>query len=334
MRPRLVDLLACPRCAGPLQLKTARADGEEVLEGQLACPACAADFPIVAGVPRFIDAEMSEHARRTVDRFGEQWQEFDFVGDYDEQQFLAWIAPNTPAVFAGQTVLDAGCGKGRHAQLAARFGARDVLAVDRGSAVEAAYRNTRALPNVHVIQADLFHLPVAPGVLDVAYSIGVLHHTSDPQGAFNELTRRLRPGGRIIVWVYGRENNGWVIRFVDPLRTNVTSRLPHRLLYHLSKLPAALLYVLSRGVYVPLGKPPFGRIGRRLWYHAYIRSLAAIPFRGVHLIVHDHLGPPIACYIERKEFESWFREGGLAAVDINWHNQNSWRGTATRPLDG
>jgi hypothetical protein len=40
------------------------------------------------------------------------------------------------------------------------------------------------------------------------------------------------------------------------------------------------------------------------------------------------LVPPIASYIPRDEFESWFHAGHLADVTINWHNHNSWRGTA------
>ncbi|CAN0556690.1 unnamed protein product, partial [Laminaria digitata] len=37
---------------------------------------------------------------------------------------------------------------------------------------------------------------------------------------------------------------------------------------------------------------------------------------------------PIAHYIERDEFESWFTALGLQNVRIGWHNENSWRGTA------
>jgi SAM-dependent methyltransferase len=227
-------------------------------------------------------------------------------------------------------VLDAGCGKGRHAVLAARFGAREVLAVDLSSAVEAAYRNTRELPNVHVVQADLFRLPIAPASVDVVYSIGVLHHTPDPEAAFRRLVRCLRQDGRVIVWVYGRENNEWVLRLVDPVRRRVTSRLSHRWLYHLAKLPAAVLYGASHGVYRPLSRPPLAAIGRRLFYQAYVNALAGLSFRDVHLIVYDHLTPHIVSYIPRDEFMRWFHAGDLRDVVVGWHNENSWRGTALK----
>lgn len=331
MRRRALEILACPACAGALELEHAACAGEEILEGQLRCSQCSEAYPIVRGVPRFALGALAGDAQRTVDRFGAQWEEYDFLSAEYERQFLAWVAPNSPATFRDRIVLDAGCGKGRHSVLVSRFGAREVIALDLGSGVEAAYRNTRDLSNVHVVQADIFRLPVAPGSLDIAFSIGVLHHTPEPKGAFLALVRSLRPGGRLIIWVYGRENNEWILRYVDPIRGAVTSRLPHRWLYHLAKIPALLLYVASRGIYRPLSRPPLDPIGRRLFYHAYIRSLVALPFRDVHLIVHDHLGPPIASYIPGEEFASWFRAAGLAEVTIGWHNQNSWRGSAVKP---
>jgi len=330
MRRRALAFLVCPRCQGSLDLVTAAVDGDQITTGELSCTACAAVFPITAGVPRFAPTAMASEAQRTVDRFGEQWNEFNFLSAEYERQFLAWIAPNTGETFRDRVVLDAGCGKGRHTMLVQRFGARDVLAVDLSSAVEAAYANTRALPNVHVIQADLFQLPIASGVVDVVFSIGVVHHTPDPRGAFLQLLRPLKAGGRIIVWVYGRENNEWIVRFVDPVRKAVTSRLPHRWLFHLSKIPAAALYCASRVVYRPLSRPPFSAIGRRLFYQSYVNAIGFLPFRDVHLIVHDHLGPAIASYISGDEFASWFREADLTDVVIGWHNQNSWRGTGVR----
>jgi SAM-dependent methyltransferase/uncharacterized protein YbaR (Trm112 family) len=334
MHPRVQTFVCCPHCGGSLRLNTGATDGEHVIEGSFTCAGCAAVFPIAGGIPRFVGSHVSLQAQRTVERFGRQWQEFDFITEQYEQQFLSWIAPNTPETFRDQVVLDLGCGKGRHSRLAARFGARDVLAVDLSEAVDAAYRNTRDLDNVHVIQADLFQLPIAPGAVGVSFSIGVVHHTPDPEGAFRQLARCLKPGGRLIVWVYGRENNEWLLRFVDPVRRAVTSRLPHRWLYHLSKAPAAALYVASRGIYRPLNRPAFHALWRRLFYHSYLTAIAILPFRDVHLIVHDHLVPPIASYIARDELERWFRDAGLTEITIGWHNENSWRGTAVMPASG
>lgn len=329
MQRRILDFLMCPTTGTRLSIRAECAQGEEVIEGQLVSEA-GWRYPITGGIPRLLPGagHVAPDAQRTVDRFSDQWNEFDFMGPHYEEQFLGWIAPNRPDAFRGRTVLEGGCGKGRHSLLAARWGARDVFAIDLSHAVETTYRHTRHLRNVHVIQADLFHLPVRPQAVDVAFSVGVLHHTPNPGRCFRELVKTVRPGGRVIAWVYGRENNGWIIYGVNPLRHALTSRMPHRWVYQLSKFPALLLYAAARGVYRPFSQGPFERIGRRLFYGEYIRQLSRFPFAEVHSIVHDHLTPPIAHYIERREFERWFSALALERVTIGWHNRNSWRGTA------
>jgi SAM-dependent methyltransferase len=332
MRARLLELIVCPNCGAQLELERRTVDGDEIMSGTLHCRGCRRPFPIEDGVPRLLPArdKVSSDAQRTVDRFGAQWNTFDFLGPHYEWQFLQWIAPNTAEDFRGRIVLEGGCGKGRHSTLAAQFGAKEVLAIDLGSAVEAAFRNTRGHPAVHVIQADLFHLPVKECSIDLAFSLGVLHHTPDPRGCFLELVKVVRPGGKVIAWVYGAENNAWLVHGISPIRAKITSRLPHEWVYELSKIPAALLFAIGRGVYRPLSRPPLEPIGRRLFYHAYINYLAQFPYEEIHSIVHDHLTPPIAHYISQREFKSWFDDAGLTDVVIGWHNQNSWRGTGVR----
>ncbi|MEQ9499288.1 MAG: methyltransferase domain-containing protein [Deltaproteobacteria bacterium] len=333
MRPRLVDLVVCPKCRGALSASSTVVDGDEIMEGALDCNGCGASYPIRGGIPRLLPdtTAVPDEAQRTVDRFGEQWNDFDFIGPHYEEQFLGWIAPNRPDTFEGRVVLEGGCGKGRHSALVAQWGAKEVLAVDLGSAVEACYRNTRRYENVHVIQADLFHLPVKQRSVDVAFSVGVLHHTPEPERCFGELVSAVRPGGRMIAWVYGRENNGWIVHGVNPVREALTSKMPHRWVYELSKIPAAMIVAMGRGVYTPLSKGPLSPIGKRLFYQEYIRHISKFPYPEVHSIVHDHLNPVIAHYIRENEFRSWFSALSLEDVTIGWHNENSWRGTGIVP---
>lgn len=336
MRTRLLDLVVCPRCGDRLDVASiTKREGDEILEATLSSPGCGATFPVTRGIARLLPdaSHVPEDAKVTVDRFGEQWNRFDFLGDHYEEQFLGWIRPNTKDAFEDKVVLEGGCGKGRHSALVASWGAKDVLAVDLGSSVEAAYRNTREYPNVHVIQADLFHLPVEGRTVDVAFSVGVLHHTPDPKACFQQLEQTVRPGGRVIAWVYGRENNGWIIYGVNPVRERLTSKLPFRAVYEMAKLPAAVLVGVGRSVYHPLNRGLLKPIGEKLFYGDYIRQISSFPFAEVHSIVHDHLTPPIAHYIEGPTFKKWFEEAGLQEVGVEWHNQNSWRGTGVVPAD-
>lgn len=327
MRRRLLSYLVCPECHRPLDLRSpVEAEDGHVMAGELHCRACGAVHPIVEGVPRLTPHPVEAVTARTVSRFGDAWSEFDRLDDHYEDQFLGWISPNRPESFRDEVVLEAGCGKGRHSSIMADWGARDVIATDLGSAVDVAFRNTRARENVHVVQADLHHLPVRPESVDAAFSVGVLHHVIDPEAAFRAVASCIRPGGRMIAWVYGRENNGWIIYGVNPVREALTSRLPSRAVYQLSRAPAAALWAVTRAM-KPLRRKALRPVRQRIFYHAYLDQLGDFPFWEIHSIVHDHLTPPIAHYIPGHEFERWFREASLVQVTIGWHNENSWRGT-------
>src|SRR5207248_3393355 len=114
-----------------------------------------------------------------------------------------------------------------YALLAARHGAR-VIGVDLSSAVEKAKTLCEGFPDAAIVQADLTRLPLAEGVFDLAFSIGVLHHGPDPRGAFREVARRVRPGGKLAVWLYRR--NSAPQEWANSALRAVTTRLPPRVL--------------------------------------------------------------------------------------------------------
>jgi SAM-dependent methyltransferase len=329
MKKRLLQYLACPACNGEVRLlSVAKTEGVEIVEGDLDCAGCERHFPIVRGVPRFADlSRIEEEKAATASNFGWQWQHFtQHDGKYAEQ-FLGWIAPVRPEFFRDKVVLEGGCGKGRHAQLSASWGARDHIGIDLSAAVETAFAATRHLANAHVVQADIYHLPFKR-VFDYAFSVGVLHHLPDPRGGFRSLAAKVKAGGHISAWVYGAENNGWITRFVNPLRERVTSRINRRALLHLSKLPTAALYAATKLIYGPLNRRNGGgsSIARRLFYNDYLSAISDFGWREQHTIVFDHLVAPTAFYVRRDEFADWWEEAGASDVHIGWHNKNSWRG--------
>jgi SAM-dependent methyltransferase len=205
----------------------------EIITGTILFRACG--WPILRGVPRFAAmAEVEEDKAATAANFGWQWQHFTQADERYGEQFLGWIAPVKPEFFKDKVVLEGGCGKGRHTQLAAQFGAQDIIGVDLSDAVETAFAATRNLSNAHIVQTDIFNLPFAR-VFDYAFSVGVLHHLPDPRGGFKSLVSKVKSGGHMSAWIYGAENNEWITRFVNPVRERLTSRINPRVLLQLSK---------------------------------------------------------------------------------------------------
>jgi SAM-dependent methyltransferase len=197
-----------------------------------------------------------------------------------------------------------------------------VVGIDLSAAVESAFAATRHLANAHIVQADIYKLPLKKA-FDYAFSVGVLHHTPDPKKAFISLASKVKKGGALSAWVYGAENNEWITRYVNPIREGFTSKINQPMLYQLSKLPTLGVFLASKLIYKPLDKT---LLGKRLFYRDYLTHLGDFGWREQHNIVFDHLVAPTAFYISREEFEAWWKNIGAKDVEIIWHNQNSWCG--------
>jgi SAM-dependent methyltransferase len=333
VKPSLIEQLACPECEGELRLEAdAGADGD-VETGALTCVECGMRYEVRSGIPRLLPREVEPLQRRTADAFGWQWKHFVEMHELYEEQFLDWISPLGPDDFRDRLVLDAGCGMGRHAHYAARYGSRAVVAMDLSDAVETALTVLRDAPNAHVVQGDIHKPPLRRGAdgggeFDLIYSIGVIHHLPVPRDGFLALARLLRPGGTIAVWVYGYENNGFVRHAVEPFRRRVTTRMRPGALRAVAWPLAAAFHAAVKGVYRPLRA---ARAGAVLPLRDYLTSLSDFSFRQNYNIVFDQLVAPSAAYVREEELREWFAAAGLEDVHLSHRHGNSWRASGRRP---
>jgi len=241
MKRRLVDVLVCPDCKEPLGLEPAVVDGDEIMEGRLTCPDCQRAYPVRAGVPRFLSE--STYA----ENFGYEWHRFRVVqldsanGTCESATSFSRKAGLTADDVRGSLVLDAGVGAGRYAETVADWGG-EVVGVDVTHAVDAAFANIGRRPGIHLIQADIFALPFRDETFDLAYSIGVLHHTPSPAAAFARVAATVKKGGQLAIYAY--EAAGLARHFSDLLRT-LTTRLPREMVY-VASIAAGPLYYLYR----------------------------------------------------------------------------------------
>ncbi|UXA20046.1 methyltransferase domain-containing protein [Mycobacterium sp. SMC-4] len=113
-------------------------------------------------------------------------------------QALDWLITGVGAV-PGATLLDAGAGVGGPAAYAVHTSSvHPVLVEPEAGACRAALR----LFGFPVVQGSGSALPVADGVIDAAWSLGVLCTMADQLGLLTELRRVVRPGGGIGLLVF------------------------------------------------------------------------------------------------------------------------------------
>lgn len=213
--PLDIEFLNCLRCPD-CRRRLTPADHY----GRLECPNCRRGYPVAGGIPRFVG---QEHLAS----FGLQWNRYEVAHDSEDRATFQAKTGFSLRELRGKRVLDAGCGGGRYSKVAGESGA-NVLAADHSTAVEKAAELCRHLPNVHCVQADLKRLPLEPASFDYAFSIGVMHHDVDTRTVFDAVARMVKPGGKLAVWLY-RRNQGWQEALNTTLRRRTTRMPPERL---------------------------------------------------------------------------------------------------------
>ena len=278
------------------------------------------------GSPSAADAPKVKTARS----FGFEWTRFPEMYKEWDQRFLDYMHPHGPDFFRGKRVLDAGCGNGRFAYYAAKYGA-DVWAIDLGPAVEVARSNTEMQENVHVIQADLYDLPFQHESFDFIYSIGVLHHLPDPEMAFRNLLAYLKPNSEIQIYLYwkpeGQPFKRAMLSAVTAIR-QVTTRLPHTILHALSYPAAIAAYTFFVWPYQVLVRiPGLEQFAERLPMKQYAR----FPFRVCVNDQLDRFSAPIENRYTRQEVSDWFERAKLAEMSLK--TSYGWVGTGRKTIE-
>lgn len=94
-------------------------------------------------------------------------------------------------------ILDIGCGTGNHTNILQRISGARVSGVEPSAGMldKARAKNSA----VDFQQGDAAHIPFDSASFDFAYMTDVIHHVPDIGAMFREITRVLRPGGKLCI---------------------------------------------------------------------------------------------------------------------------------------
>jgi len=303
-------MLRCVHCGGDLAVESAA----------LRCRRCSAAYPVTDGVLRFVDSEAY------AGNFGFEWNKYSRtqldseVSNLSERQIREYTG-FTPADFEGKWVLDVGCGMGRFAEVASRWGA-NVVGIDLSRAADVAAKNLASRENVWICQASVLNLPFMERSFDYIYSIGVLHHTPNCEESFKFLTRLLKPGGSVAIWLYSGYNRWY--RMSDIYRRFTTKLSPRAL--HALCVAVDPLYYVHRGL---LRVPGVGSTLSGILQ--YVLPMNLYPSREARLLdMFDWYSPVYQSKHTYEQVFRWFEDCGLTDLRV-LRKPISVRGT--RPLN-
>ena len=200
------DLWCSPCCQAELH----------TLDQTVVCKKCSRDYPIEDGIPQlFHPHEAFDEASDVTETVKAFYEETPFP-NYDQHESLrSLIEKSRDGIYArrldqaipfNSTVLEVGCGTGQLSNFLG-ISCRRVVGADlcmNSLRLGETFRKKHGLSRVRFLQMNLFRPPLQRERFDVILCNGVLHHTSDPYGGFENLVPLLKPGGHIIVGLYNR----------------------------------------------------------------------------------------------------------------------------------
>lgn len=262
--------------------------------------------------------------RQTIDDFGVQWNIFDDIdtGYYGEGELFDDIVKPflSKADIEGKYVCEIGSGTGRISAMLLNGGAAHVLALEPSDAFNVMVKNTRALADRFTYLNETGEKLPADEELDFVFSIGVIHHIPDPIPTMKAALEALKPGGRMLIWIYGREGSELYLAIAKPIRL-VTKRLPVPLLHGVTWLLLPMLWI-----YIRLCKT------LPLPMRDYMTNvLAHLDQRQLRGNIYDQLNPAYAKYYRENEARDLLESSGFVDVQLTHRHGYSWTVIGTRP---
>jgi SAM-dependent methyltransferase len=306
--------LVCPSCGQALAVvQEVGRPGDT--SGAFQCSGCRARFAVHDSVPCFVGN--LEEQTQTARGFGFEWKAF-WRGCFDRgdvfglsftdtaRYFLSSLGV-TEAGLRGAKVLDAGTGSGRIPISLGHAGCR-IYAVDIHESLALVALAARDVDNAYFFRADLLNLPFRNDCFDIAWSSGVIHHTPDAARALASLARKVKPGGRLFVSVYGKDLHPYVrMRHALPF----VRRLPVSVVFGIALLMAGPLYVAFNGaLFLSRALRRDGRAPRRL-LGFLLSDTRYRSFGRILLNIFDELHPRYHSEHTVEEVQAWFHANGF-----------------------
>ena len=313
----------------------------EILNGVLVNRGKRVFYPIYNGVPRLLvfKTELAEHFERqyktelnrdcpdcamadepsasgeadVLRSFSAEWTDYGWDGEtywnlspedmFKSMHFMLDL-DNRPVKH--KKVLELGIGIGGIADYVSRSQECELVGVDLGYSVDAAYAHFGTNPFFHVVQASAFALPFKDESFDFVYSQGVIHHTFSTKTAFDGLSRLPKRMGRLYIWVYSQYDE--------------SRNFKRRLLMALENVLRPMIWPLPNWLQniclVPL--IPLYIVHQRVAAH-YDKNVGVINY-GIRQAIHAARDRFTPRYIHRhanEEVQEWFEDAGYTDLQYS-----------------
>lgn len=191
--------------------------------------------------------------KKVIRDFGEEWSRFNYLSDDDvnslREQFERYIAPLPEMLFKNGRIIaaDIGAGAGRWSHYLKEYCERLYVVEPSVKAFEICLERFQTDSRISVLRESVERNSIPNDELDLAVSLGVLHHVPNTQEALSSIFTKVKPGGYFLGYLYyAMENRRGYYRMIWRLSEFfriIISHSPKGIKFFVSELIALIIYL-------------------------------------------------------------------------------------------
>jgi SAM-dependent methyltransferase len=274
---------------------------------------------------------------KVVRDFGEEWEKFNFL-DNDElsrlrDQFRKYLTPLPQELLSNNNLVaaDFGAGTGRWSYFIKEYCKQLYVLEPSPKAFSVCQKRFIHDKKIKLYMEPVEHNSIPDQTLDLAISLGVLHHLPDTQLAMQSIRKKIKPGGYFLGYLYyALENRKFYYRalwrFSDVMRRGI-SLLPTKVKLIIADFLAIVLYFplakLSK-LFSKMGIPIDG-----LPLHHY----SNLSFEVMRNDALDRFGTSLEQRFTQKEIKQMLEESGFDVSTLRFSDDEPFWTFSVRNME-
>ena len=188
-----------------------------------------------------------------VDHFGKEWSKYNYLNgtasEALDEQFSAYMKPIDLSKFNEKISIaaDFGAGSGRWTERLKPYFHKIYAVEPSVAAVQVMNEKFSKDSKIRVLHEDVEKNSIPESSIDLAISLGVLHHIPDTYQAILDVSKKIKSGGTFLCYLYYKIEDKplyyrAIFRIVNVVRFSI-SRMPHAMRMLIAKLIAFSIYL-------------------------------------------------------------------------------------------
>ena len=264
---------------------------------------------------------ISNKEKDSISDFGKQFKYHNNLDDYwGSLEILKDIVnPFDLSLIKNKIICEMGVGSGRILKNLIKLSPKKIYAIEPSETIEIAKKNNEYAEVEILFKKISGQMINFKNEIDYIFSIGVIHHIPDAEIVCKKIYESLKPKGKFVIWLYGKEGNELYLFIFNNLR-KITKFMPDKFLNLFSIF---LNFFLSIYIF-------FCRYLNLPLKNYMINVLKKCSFEKRKYIIFDQLNPSYSKYYTKQDVETLLTKSGFKKIEIFNRHQYSWTAIAEK----